>query len=200
MKSLFGGFLAGLCIAIGCNVYLNNAIPLIGAVFFSVALLSICLLHLSLYTGKIGFLAANHSRKDIFDIIFCLIGNIIGTSLIALIPFEVHNENLLKLCNQKVEQELYMVLINAFLCGVLMYIAVYIYKEKKTIAGILFCVPTFIICGFEHVIADIYYFVAAKSINKDTLIFLSLVLIGNTLGSLAFASIHNFISDKPENT
>ena len=92
-----------------------------------------------------------------------------------------------------------MVIINAFLCGVLMYIAVYIYKEKKTIAGILFCVPTFIICGFEHVIADVYYFVAANVINKDSLIFLFIVLIGNTCGALAFASIHNFISDKTTN-
>ena len=40
------------------------------------------------------------------------------------------------------------------LCGILMYTAVWVYKQKNTAAAIFFCVPVFILAGFEHSIAD----------------------------------------------
>ncbi len=200
MRILLSGILAGICVAIGGCVYLNISNNVIAAIFFSIALLMVCYLELHLYTGKIGFVVHNHNKKDLADLGLMLIGNVLGTVCIGLIPLNIDSEKIETIITNKIALNIPLIFINGFMCGVLMYVAVYIFKNKQSIVGILFCIPTFILCGFEHVIADIYYFVASKTINKDTLIFLAIVLLGNTLGSLAFASIHNFISDKPENT
>lgn len=49
-------------------------------------------------------------------------------------------------------------LLNGLMCGVLMYLAVIGYKKAKDslhgIAAVLFAIVGFIVCGFEHSIAD----------------------------------------------
>ena len=69
-------------------------------------------------------------------------------------------------------------------CGFLMYIAVDIYKQKQNIIGILCCIPAFIIAGFEHSIADMFYICNAHIFNMKTLIFILIVIIGNAMGAL----------------
>ena len=78
-------------------------------------------------------------------------------------------------------------------CGVLMFIAVYVYKENKSIVAIIFAIPTFILCGFEHSVADIGYFAIANMFSLDIVLFILLVVIGNTIGSmiLPYLSIAN---------
>jgi len=65
-----------------------------------------------------------------------------------------------------------------------MYLAVSIYKENKTIVGILFCVPAFILSGFEHSIANMFYFAAANMISADVVIYIIIVLAGNAVGGM----------------
>ena len=64
-----------------------------------------------------------------------------------------------------------------------MYTAVEIYKKKQSVIGILFCVPVFILSGFEHSIADIYYFTTTNIINLNSFIFILIVIIGNAIGA-----------------
>ena len=65
-----------------------------------------------------------------------------------------------------------------------MYTAVWVYREKKTPLGILFCIPVFILAGFEHSIADMFYFALAGLYRLRSLWFLLLVVLGNSLGGL----------------
>lgn len=60
-----------------------------------------------------------------------------------------------------------------------MYIAVNTFKENKSIIGILFAVPVFILSGFEHSIAYCFYAGAARNID---LLFLLVAAVGNSLG------------------
>ena len=190
MRTLLSGFLAGICVSIGGCIYLNIQNNIVAAIFFSIALLMVCYLQLHLYTGKIGFVINNHNKKDLADLGLMLIGNIIGTICMGLIPFNLDSEKIETIINNKMALNIPLIFINAFMCGVLMYVAVYIYKQKNNIVGILFCIPTFILCGFEHVIADCYYFVASRTINLDSIIFLCITLFGNTVGSICFSFIH----------
>ena len=56
-------------------------------------------------------------------------------------------------------------LLNGLMCGVLMYLAVIGYKKAKDslhgIAAVLFAIVGFIVCGFEHSIADMGYLAIA---------------------------------------
>ena len=65
-----------------------------------------------------------------------------------------------------------------------MYLAVEIYKSKQTPVGILFCVPVFILAGFEHSIADLFYFFTARIVNGEMAWFLLLVVVGNSVGGM----------------
>ena len=65
-----------------------------------------------------------------------------------------------------------------------MYLAVSIYRDKKTVVGILFCVPVFILAGFEHSIANMFYFAAAESFSLDTVVYILVVVLGNTIGGM----------------
>ena len=82
-------------------------------------------------------------------------------------------------------------MIRGFFCGVLMYTAVWIYREKKTALGILFCIPVFILAGFEHSIADMFYFSLAGLFKTRALVFLLLVVLGNSLGGLFIPAVQS---------
>lgn len=187
MRTLLSGFLAGICVSIGGCIYLNIQNNIVAAIFFSIALLMVCYLQLHLYTGKIGFVINNHHKKDLADLGLMLIGNMVGTICMGLLPLNIDLQKIKTIITNKMALSIPFIFINAFMCGVLMYVAVYIFKNKQSIVGILFCIPTFILCGFEHVIADCYYFVASRTINLDSIIFLCITLLGNTAGSIAFA-------------
>ena len=70
LKLIIDGIKAGIMIAIGGSVFLACENRYIGAILFSVALLSICLKGYSLFTGKVGYLPENHSKEAV-KILLC---------------------------------------------------------------------------------------------------------------------------------
>ena len=87
-------------------------------------------------------------------------------------------------CDGKLEGGMIRGLIAAIFCGVLMYAAVKTYALRGTLVGIIFCIPTFILCGFEHSVADMYYFAVASFGGFDpmSILFVLVIVVGNTLG------------------
>lgn len=180
-------FAAGVFISIGGSVFLACENSYVGAVMFSVALLSICYLGLNLFTGKVGFLAVSHSREAVGEVLITLVGNFVGTLVCGLL-ISCAKPNLMEAAQLRCEPRLAMqplpILITAFFCGILMYTAVAIYKEKQSPLGIFFCVPVFILSGFEHSIADMFYFFCARMFGAEVFVFLVLVVIGNSVGGM----------------
>lgn len=188
LQQTANGIAAGLLITIGCCVYLAcNDIKWVGAILFSVALLTICYKNYSLYTGRIGFILEN-ANKDYFSALFLgLLGNVIATAVIGIavqyaIP-SLHT-TALSMCEAKLTQVWWQTLIRGIMCGVLMYVAVSIYKEKKSIVGVLFAIPVFILSGFEHSIADMGYFAIGGVYSAKAFGFIWLVILGNSIGAL----------------
>ena len=87
-------------------------------------------------------------------------------------------------CEKRLEQTALQTLIRGFFCGILMYAAVWIYRNKHTVAGIVFCIPVFILSGFEHSVADMFYFSLAGMFHGRAALFVLLVVIGNSLGGM----------------
>ena len=95
------------------------------------------------------------------------------------------------------------VLFAGILCGILMYTAVWAYKQKNTVMAILFCVPVFILAGFEHSIADMFYvffagtFSPAQFFTPNAFLFLLMVVIGNSAGGMLIPFLVKLGAKKP---
>ncbi len=208
-RKISEGIIAGLMISIGGTVYLscyngaNQISTFVGALFFCVALLCICVKGYSLYTGKIGYILSDHDKESVAVMIFGLIGNIIATVglgylIAAALP--TVSASAAVVVAAKREQQLWGSLVRAVLCGVLVYLAVDIYRENKSVLGVIFCIPTFILCGFEHSIADIFYFSAAGFKEWHDLLFLLVIVVGNSIGALIIPLLRLKRRDKKQSS
>ena len=126
IKSIFSGMLIGLCADIN-----NRVGGICGAFLFSIGLLTICMLELSLFTGKVG---SSNDTKELFT---TFVLNIFGV-IIMRILFTFNNMFVLGIG-----------------CGMLMQIGVTAYKKNLPILTIM-CVMAFILAGYKHCIAYAY--------------------------------------------
>lgn len=187
LKTVTESISAGILIAIGGCVFLACDNKTVGAILFSVALLCICYLGYYLFTGKIGYLIENHSFQNITALVIGLAGNLIVTFLLGMLiryVLPLLGETAAEICTAKTEQTFFITFIRAVFCGILMYLAVQIFRQKNSPLGILFCVPVFILSGFEHSVADMFYFGASGLFDFKILTFETAAILGNTVGSL----------------
>lgn len=192
LKKFSDGFSAGVLIAVGGSVFLSCDNKYVGAVLFSVALLCICLKGYSLFTGKVGFMPEKHGKEEWSVLLLGLFGNAVSTLAAGLalrygIP--AIGTAASAICEAKLLQAPLQTLIRAFFCGILMYLAVSIYRDEKRVIGILFCIPVFILSGFEHSIANMFYFAAAGSLSLKVFGFVLICIAGNALGGILLPCI-----------
>ncbi len=187
LNKILSGISAGILISIGGSVFLACDNKYVGAVMFSVALLCICLKGYSLYTGKIGFIPEKHDKEAFSVLLLGLLGNLIGTVACGYAiryALPALGETAEKICTLKLEQTLPQTLIRGLFCGVLMYLAVSIFRDRQKVIGILFCIPVFILAGFEHSVADMFYFAASGIVSLKAFVFIMIVVLGNTIGGM----------------
>ena len=192
MKDLyFKSVAAGIAIAFGSTIYLSCESKVVGAILFALGLISVCYLNLNLYTGKIGYFSGT---KDIKNLVNILIGNIIGAGIVALL-MRVARPELIEVAAPMVVKKIgagWHNIITGIFCGVIMYIAVELFKSKKTPLGILFGIPVFILSGFEHSIADacyMFYGVTSSAQVLGAVLMVVYAVIGNTIGSIVFRAL-----------
>ena len=187
LKKISDGLLAGILISIGGTVFLSCDNKYVGAVLFAVALLCICIKGYSLYTGKICYMTQKHGKEEFLVLLLGLLGNITATSVLgyALVyAIPKIGETAFTMCSAKLEQSFFQTLIRAIFCGILIYLAVDIYRKEKTVVGIIFCIPVFILSGYEHSIADIFYFAASGIVSLKAVGFICTVILGNSIGGM----------------
>lgn len=191
LKTFLLAVIAGIAIGIGGTIYLtldmyssiSVLFKVLGALFFAVGLYAICIHGLNLFTGKIGYV---FDQKNYLDLVLIWIGNFIGTWICAFLINHTRLyvvENITKMCETKMNDSLVSLLILGFFCGLLMFIAVDGYKKCKNPLILFICVATFILCGFEHCIADMFYFSLADAWCLTSFIDILIITLGNALGA-----------------
>lgn len=194
-KEFISSILAGICISIGGAVYLicsMKGLSVLGSYLFSVGLLLILIFNLHLYTGKIGYVFDN-KPKFIIDLGIIFIGNLVGTiisgySLRLTRLSTTLNEKVIEISTLKLEDNIWSILVLSILCGFLVYAAVASWKNEK-LPGIarflmvVLCIGTFVACGFEHVVANMFYFSFANVWSLKAIGYILLMGVGNSLGA-----------------
>lgn len=190
--------LAGAAIGIGGMVYLSVENKVAGALMFTVGLYTICVHGLNLYTGKIGYLPEQLScgRLDyLMDLFVIWLGNLAGTGLTAAAIAQTRADGMAEaarsVCEPKMKDGLLSLFILAVFCGFLMYVAVDGYRQTKNPAILFMGVAAFILCGFEHCIADMFYFSAAGIWSGRAARRIAVITLGNSAGGVLIPLIKN---------
>lgn len=175
---------ASLLIGLGNFALLKLGNP-IGPIIFAFGLLGVCYLGQNLFTGKCGFLFED--KLKLRDLLIILAANLIFGYLVGLI-FHVADPSIVEAATEKVATWEFSLgfFIKSILCGVIMYLAVKMFK-KGTPFGIIFGIPLFIFCGFQHCIANVITLGVAISFSWS----LVLAILGNFAGSLITSFITN---------
>ena len=192
IEILIKSFLAGIMIGIGGTIYLSLDNKIVGSILFAIGLFIIVVYSFNLYTGKIGYLINNFNKKYIRELIITLIGNFIGAFFVGFILkytriYTMISEKAKTLADIKLNDTLISILILSLFCGILMYLAVNTYKEVKDTGkylAVFLGVIVFILCGFEHCIANMYYFSVSSTWSLNTLLYLLVMILGNSLGGI----------------
>lgn len=190
-------------IAIGGTVFLSIENKVIGASLFSIGLFGVLIYNLNLYTGKIGYLITNLNLKYIKELIITLIGNFIGACSVGFILrytriYDKIYEKSLILANAKLNDNILSIFILSIFCGLLMYYAVNGFKKQTDFGKYLVVylgVAVFILCGFEHCIANMYYFSVADIWSLKTLGYTGIMVLGNSVGSFIIPLCNLVIKD-----
>ena len=192
------GIYAGILIGIGGVAYLAIENKIAGSFIFSFGLLTVCMYSFNLFTGKVGYILEN-KISYLIELLLSLIGNFLGTLLVGtlmrLTRFKNYIDTAKNIVNIKLNDNLLSIFILAIFCGMIMYIAVNNYKKQKDVVGkyltIFMGVMAFILCGFEHCVANMFYFSIAGTFSFKVLLYLLIMILGNSLGSIIIAFYYN---------
>lgn len=176
--------LAGFLIAIGGFAFLKVG-GIIGAFLFAFGIICVVKLFTPLYTGIAGTNEKFGTKMEVLAL------NICGASLGALLMHFIYDpsvsDNIIPIVFNKITSPWYTTLVKAIMCGVIVDISVFLSKRDDSVIPLLIGIPTFVICGFNHSIADAFYFGIYDNLILDfgfikPLIYYIIVVIGNYIG------------------
>ena len=198
LTAFLKAILAGIMIAIGGMAYLGIENHYVGAMLFTIGLFTIYTLDLYLYTGKIGFLLED---KDILKIVVIWFGNLVGavtTAGLVLTTRMVETTPIIDGAKHYAEVKLgdssyISIFVMGIFCGIMMYLAAISFKKTQNTqnsiggyVGLFLCVMIFLLLGFEHSIANMFYFTIAGAWSIKAIVALLVVTLGNAVGGLLF--------------
>lgn len=227
IKTFIGGILSGIFIALGALSYfkmmsmgLDPAVSLVlSGILFSLGLVFVLILGSELFTSNI--LITIHCLRHKGNILKMLknwiivwSGNLIGILFIAgLITLaHVYNDAAYEYIEHfvldiKFEKEVITLLASSILCNIIVCTTVLLGYAGKTlidkIAAIVLGITVFVVAGFEHIIANMFYFSAYFMHHGITVEYIQplitnlvVVSIGNIIGGIIVSCIFNFYTKK----
>lgn len=202
----FKGIAAGIMIGIGGIIYLMAENKVVGSFLFSFGLFTIIRYGFALYTGKVGYIPENKPFY-IAEVLVTLAGNIFGTAmaagmvLLTRIGDKVH-ESASSIMETKLGDSIESRFILGIFCGLLMYLAVQNARncretgaDTSLVFGTAVPVMIFILSGFNHSVADCFYYFAAYPTGEG-IMYLGTVVVGNALGGMLVPFLKKFTFDK----
>lgn len=192
--------MAGAFIAMGGIVFLSLDNKIVGAFMFSLGLFAVCTLKYNLFTGKVGYLFCNDVKTYLPWCLMVWVGNLIGSIIVAelvrltrVAPGIIEKST--KLVQVKADDSLISLFVLGIFCNIMVVHAVDQYlnnpHEIGKYLGIIMSIMVFILCGFEHCIADMFYIQMARMWNSQTIIALIIITLGNVLGGILIPTMRN---------
>ena len=196
-RIFINAILAGLFIGIAGTVCMAVPHPVMGSFLFGFGLLTIVCYGFKLFTGAVGYLAiqGRNTPRYLFELLLIWLGNLAGCFAVGQLVRQTRSfpnfaRRVAGVCDAKLGDNLLSWLILSFFCGILMYVAVETFKRKEELPSVVrtavlfLCVAIFILSGYEHCIANMYYFSVADAWSWKALGAIGVMTIGNSLGGM----------------
>ncbi len=193
-ESLLKSVMAGICIGIGGIVYLSVESKVVGAALFATGLFTVCTMGYHLYTGKACYLLDSPNKGSyLLWLAQVWAGNLVGTALVGYAMRLTRNgpalaEKAQALCQTKLGDSLLSIFILAIFCNIMIYIGVESYRSNPhplgKYLGILLGIMVFILSGFEHCVANMFYFSVANAWSLTAVGYLLVMTVGNLVGAV----------------
>lgn len=203
LKVFLFGIFAGLAIGLGSFIFTlvtsyatGTWGSILGSALFSIGLILVCVLGLQLYTGKVGVVFDDRKKlkENAINLPIMLIGNAIGAFALGILCHFIFMNvsdiaaRIAFISNAKMDYVNHNVFLEGIFCGALVYIAVYFFKNLENwamkIIGIIVSVTLFVYCGFQHCIANMFYFGMSFDWKLDMLWNILIVVLTNSVGAL----------------
>lgn len=202
-KTFVSAILAGACIGFGGVAFLSLDNKVLGSLFFTCGLFCVCTFGLNLFTGKVCYVFQN-DKDYAWNIPVIWLGNLVGTGLVALCVRASRIASLAEkaatMCETKLNDSYLSLFILGILCNIFIYIGVEGYKNNPHEVGkylaMLFGVMVFIICGYEHCVADMFYFSVAGVWSLNAVVRLLVITAGNIAGGVIFPLVRGWLAEK----
>lgn len=177
-KVFISSIMAGICISLGCLAKLIIG-GLVGSILFGFGLYSIVLFQFDLFTGKAGYIKDLGMRY----LGTVWLGNFVGCAAMAILSAFAHFSYI------SIPLNVDGLLPRAILCGLVMYLIV----DSKNLLGVILGIPLFIMCGFAHSVAYMFYLISIGNIfSFESIMVLLLVSIGNVIGCNIIPVLQNW--------
>lgn len=186
--------LAGFMIGAGGTLFLSVENRYMGSFLFGIGLFTILVFKLSLFTGKVGY-AVQQKASYLVDLAIIWAGNLIGTVGVGLMMLQTRSaaaltEKAAAICHTKLDDGLVSIFVLSIFCGVMMFLAADNFKKAENAMqkniGIFLPVMVFILCGFEHCVANMFYFTVAQAWSEKAVVYLLVMSLGNSVGAFIF--------------
>ena len=196
LNSIMAGILLSIAAAVYLICYKQLDNKIVGSLLFSFGLLIIILFEFKLFTGMVANLPYTPVKKY-WTLPVCFIFNTVGTFLGAIcfkstgLAVNSTDTGLIELCKAVVEGKIAntpgQMFFSAVLCGICITIAVLgcrITKEKSLSGSlvIVLAIMVFILCGFEHSVANMYYIFMAGNWSGNVWMLILMGILGNIVG------------------
>ena len=172
--------LDGIMIGFGGVIYLMCANKMVGALLFSFGLLTIVSQGYAHYTGRVGYFR----EYGWASILLTIVGNFIGPWIVAKgFSLSRHTVDIAAVVAPKLQDSSLSIFLLSIGCGAMMYLAVDSYRKSKSWLFVVMPIVIFILSGFEHSIANMFYLSLAGEWGVEALRITALALVGNAVGS-----------------
>ncbi len=205
-ESLLKSVMAGICIGIGGIVYLSVESKMVGAALFATGLFTVCTMGYHLYTGKACYLLDSPNKGSyLLWLVQVWAGNLVGTALVGYAMRLTRNgpalvEKAQALCQTKLGDSLLSIFILAIFCNIMIYIGVESYRSNPhplgKYLGILLGIMVFILSGFEHCVANMFYFSVANAWSLTAVGYLLVMTVGNLVGAVLPEAVKKMYSEQ----
>ena len=185
-KMFISAIFAGICISFGGTAFILSGNKIAGALFFVIGLFVICTYGAHLFTGKVCY-SLEQKPSFIGTLVLIWVGNLVGAFIFASGLKCTRLEMDTSFIEAKINDGYLSLFILGILCNFLIFIAVDGFANNPHELGkylsLFFGVSVFVLCGFEHSVADMFYFSLYGSSAKAFIAEL-FITAGNVVGGL----------------